>query len=300
MSAPTTSDELRNALFTAILQGDDNGLDALCKQYAGAVVDHFEEWKKVPAEIRADEQSTRAWVHCVMTIATLFEAHGIPTLMQQLSGGSDNLIERWRGTLARAIALSQNGDYDASNELLEPLRVELVGAQGDVVDEFRPKTFGTLGKNAFYLGRRQQAVNFMRMALDDCTRSGDAAGVRAYSENLRVLTAASAAESDDAASLRLLRIRALIARAQDLSDAARYDQSCDSLDQTLREIDAAGDGPGSEYRGKALGLLGLNRFRMGDRSKAREHTAAALEDCRTRSDADGVRAYSANLAYLEK
>ena len=300
MSDPTTPTELRDALFTAILQEDADRLMTLCNDYGGAIVEHFATWTKVPPEVRGHEQSMQAWAHCLMTLARLFEDNGVPDLMERLTGGADNPIVRWRDTFARASALAQAGDYEASSQLLANLSAEMKGAQGDIVDDYLPKAYGLLGTNAFHLGRHDEAVRFTRQALDDCRRSGDTAGVRAYTENLRVLAAAAAAASTDEASVRLCRIRASLARAQDLSDDARFDQSNDLLEEVLAEIAAAGDRPGREYRGKALGLLGLNCLRLGDSARARTHTTAALEDCRTRADGDGVRIYTANLAHLDR
>jgi len=297
---PMTPYELQHALFTAILQEDDETLCNLCSEHAAAIVEHFPAWKRVPAEVRDNPQAVKAWGHCLMTLATLFESEGIPDLMEHLTGGAENVIVRWQRAFAHAGALAQNAQYEASSRLLETMAGELEGAQGDIVDDYRPKVYGLLGTNAFHLHRDEDAQRLTQRALEECRRIGDASGVRAYTENLRVLAAAAATRSTDERSVRMLRIRASIARAQDLSDEARFDQSNDLLSDAIADIDAAGDGPGGEYAGKAYGLLGLNCLRLGDRERARIHTTKALDCCRARNDADGIRFYTVNLAHLDR
>jgi tetratricopeptide (TPR) repeat protein len=298
MSNPPST-TLRDALFAAILKGDDETLTALCNRYAAAIVEYFPEWTTVPVELRTNQDVMRAWGQCLMTLASLFEDQGIPDLMERLTGGAEDLFVRWRNTLAHASALAEAAEFAASSEVLSGLVAELERAQGDIVDNYRPKAYGLLGANAFQLGRYEEALRFTKMAVEDCRRSGDTAGVRAYTENLRILSVAVSTASDDEASLRLRRIRATIARAQDASDDGRFDQSNTLIDEALADIAAAQDGPGGEYRGKALGLLGLNHFRLGDTSRAHEHTSAALDACRAHADADGIRIYEANLARID-
>ena len=293
-----TPQELQQSLFNAILEGDGGTLNDLCNQYTAAIVEHFSNWTKAPPAIRANPQAVQAWGHCLMTLAQLFESAGIPDLMERLTGGADSV--RWRKTFTRANAVAQNGEYAASSQLLEALVRELDGAQGAIVDDYRSKAYGLLGTNAFRLGREDEARRLTSRALEECRRIGDASGVRTYIENLRVLAAAEATRSTDARTIRLLRIRASVARAQDLSDDARFDQSNDVLGTAIADIEAAGDGPGSEYAGKAYGLLGLNCLRLGDMVRARTHTTRALECCRSQNDADGIRIYTANLGHLDR
>jgi hypothetical protein len=297
---PMTSDELQQSLFGAILQGDEGTLTELCNAHADAIVAQFPNWRRVPANLRANERAVQGWGHCLMTLATLFESAGIPDLMESLTGGADNLITRWTRTFTHADALARNGDYAASTEVLSSIAAEMEGAHGPIVDDYRPKVYGLLGTNAFHLGQPDEAMRFTTHALEDCRRSGDAAGVRAYTENRRVLAVAAMAESYDEHSVRVRRIRASIARAQDLSDDARFDQSNDILGDVIADIMSAGDGPGSEYAAKAFGLCGLNCLRIGDAAGARGHTITALAHCRTSGDADGVRVYTANLAHLDQ
>jgi len=294
------STELQQSLFTAILQGNDLALKDICNKHADAILEYFPSWTQVPPAVAANPQAVQAWVHCLQTLATLFESVGIPDLMKHLTGDLVNICVRWQKTIARAKGLAQHGQYAASTELLEGLARELDHAQGNIVDDYRPKVYGLLGMNAFHLGHDDDAQRLTNRALEDCRRAGDASGVRVYTENLRVLAAAAATRSTDERDVRMLRIRAAIARAQDLSDDARFDQSNDALDTAIADIDAAGDGPGSEYAGKAYGLLGLNWLRLGDAAHARALTTKALEYCRSRNDADGVRTYASNLAHLDR
>jgi tetratricopeptide (TPR) repeat protein len=162
------------------------------------------------------------------------------------------------------------------------------------VDDYRPKVFGLVGSNFFKLGDRDQALKYTELALNECKRSGDAEGVRVYTENLRVLSAAIFAESADQESVRLRRIRSAIARAQDLSDSARFDLSSSVLDEVLNDI-GADKNAAAEYRGKVYGLLGLNSYRLGQIESARSYTEKALEECDTTSDVEGIRVYTANL-----
>lgn len=298
MIAQGTPDELRNALFDAILQGADDRVLALCNRYAAAIVEHFQKWTSLPPEVRADERAVQAWAHCLMTLADLFEANGIPDLMDRLTGRADNPIRRWQDTFARADALASTGRYDESTRLLCSMLDELRGAQGNAVDDILPKIYGMLGSNAFHVGDRREAERLTRLALEECRQSGDRGGVSTYTENLHMLQAAEAAEADDEPSRRLLRIRATLARAQDLSDQARYDRSNAVLHDALAEITAAANGPGADLRAKALGLLGLNYHRLGNRPHALEYTRVALDDCRSRGDDLGIRVYTLNMTHL--
>jgi hypothetical protein len=299
MTAPRTPDELRDALFDAILRGDDDSLLALCNQYQAAIAQFFPTWTTVPPELRGDEQAVRVWAHCLMTLAELFDANGIPDLMERLTGRDDNPLLRWQDTYAQADALASSGRYEDSTRLLSSMLDELGGAQGSAVDEIRPKVYGLLGSNAFHVGDLGEAERLTGLALEDCRRSGDHDGVRTYTENIRVLHAAAAAEAGDEPSRRLLRIRAALARAQDLSDQARYDRSNSVLHDVLTEITAAADGPGADLRAKALGLLGLNHHRLGNHARAVEFTTAALDESRFRGDDHGVRVYTLNSNQLQ-
>jgi tetratricopeptide (TPR) repeat protein len=295
-----TSTELRDALFTAILAQQNDALIAVCNQNVAEIVEHFGEWAIVPVAVRSDREALQRYGHCLMILAKLFEANGMPQLMERIAGGGDNIIVRWRNAYTQAKALADGGNYEESSRLLVELRARMEGAQGPVVDNYRPKILGLLGWNAFYRGRRDEAVEMTNLALADCRRIDDFTGIRAYTENLQVLAVAVTAESSDEGSVRLRRIRASLARAQDLSDDARFDQSNDLLEAALADIKSAEAGSGLEYHGKALGLLGLNFFRMGDMDAAREHTTNALAECQRRADIDGERIYSENLQRIDK
>lgn len=298
MREPTTTEELRAALFTAILDEDDETLSNLCNGYTSAILESFGDWTRVPEDARENPAAIQAWGHCLMTLAKIFEDGGLPQLMERLTGGSDNPIIRWRNAFSHASQLRKAGELDASNEVLLRIIADMEGAQGPAVDDYRPKVYGMLGTNFFSSGNRHEALKYTQLALEECQRIGDAEGVRAYSENLRVLAAAASAESGDEASARLRRIRGTIARAQDLSDEARFDLSNSVLDEALADIDTAGETIGAEYRGKLYGLLGLNYFRLNDRSRARSYTEKALEACRAANDSEGVRVYTANLSFI--
>ncbi|HKI00785.1 MAG TPA: hypothetical protein VKK31_02280 [Thermoanaerobaculia bacterium] len=298
MREPKTSEELRAALFTAILDDDSETFLRFCTGYASAIIENFGDWTRVPEEARKDPEAVQAWGHCLMTLARIFADGGLPQLMERLTGGSDNPIIRWRNAFSRAGQLSQAGEYDASNEVLLRIAADMEGARGPAVDDYLPKVFGLLGSNFFRLGNPRQALEYTQLALEDCQRSGDAEGVRVYAENLRVLAAAASAESGEEASARLRRIRGGIARAQDLSDDARFDLSNSVLDEVLTEIGSADEATGAEYRGKIYGLLGLNHFRLNDSACARSYTERALEECDAASDSEGIRVYTANLSLL--
>lgn len=96
----------------------------------------------------------------------------------QESGGS--LLET-RVTIAQAQKLSDEAEFEKSNEMLLPLAGTNVPRS---VSEFQGKIWGLLGLNFYRLGDFVQAQHFTQMAFDHCKKFQDVDGIRIYSANL--------------------------------------------------------------------------------------------------------------------
>lgn len=81
-----------------------------------------------------------------------------------------------RGSIAHAQLLSDNGDFRASNTELE----SLLHRAGDYLG----KVHGLLGLNHHLLGDRIKAQEHTTLALAECERRSDAAGIAVYTANL--------------------------------------------------------------------------------------------------------------------
>jgi tetratricopeptide (TPR) repeat protein len=300
MKEPTTPEELQWALFQASRSADAETMMRLVNDYDQVILQNFAQWARVPEQLREDHTEVEAYGRFLMLVARLFERAGMPTLMERLAGNENNPIIRWRNSFNRAEQLGKSGDLTESNQLLFELIDDMKGAEGSAIDDYRPKILGLIGSNYFHLGNADEALRYTKAALEECRRSGDASGVRIYTENLQVLSVAASADSLDEKSVRVRRIRASIARAQDLSDEARYDLSNSILEEVLAEIGLSGKTTGAEYRGKVFGLLGLNCYRLANYEPARTYTENALKECSAAEDADGIRVYTANLAAIAK
>lgn len=289
-NAEPDSETLRDALFTAIGQGDGHQFAALCNQYAPLIVQYFDGWKKVPQNIRGDREAVDLWGHCLITIAGAFESAGHPQLLASLMGPpGDNPITRWVREFTRASHLSETGQYQESNAALLKILDEMQGSLGSAIDDSRPKVYGLLGTNFFRMDDPGQARKYTELALRDCERTGDQEGVSIYTENLATLLAADP-------ECALAQCRRKIARAQDLSDQLRYAESTALLHAALGDIEQNPEL--RSYRSKVHGLMGSNFFRLGETARARELTERAVQDCEADRDDKGVRIYRENLRVI--
>jgi hypothetical protein len=170
---------------------------------------------------------------------------------------------------------------------------------GSAMDQYRPKVYGLLGTNYFWLRDLSNARKYTLLALEDCRRTGDEEGVRTYTENMALFSSGSDHGDSQAATPPVIRFRKEIARAQDLSDEVRYEESNEVLEAVLRKMNSLPVGSQEAFRGKVYGLLGLNLFRLGQMTDSRQYTELALKHCKQDGDEDGVRIYTLNIAVID-
>jgi hypothetical protein len=292
-----TPQALLAALRDASARRDEAALVALANAHAAEILEHFGRWLTVPEEIRADAAAVQAWAEPLVLLAQMFEASGYPQLMQRLQGGVGDVLQRWESELARAERYVAAGHYAQVSPLVEPLLPELERAGGPAVDALRARACALLARVQVEQGEHAGGEAWMQRALAAAVAAEDYASIRRYRSDLRVMRVIAAAGREDGEGQDLLRLRAAIAAAQALSDAARFAESNATLGALQAQADYAALLP--EFAGKIHGLLGLNCARLGDYAAAREHTAQALEHCRRDADLDGVRIYEANLQHIE-
>jgi tetratricopeptide (TPR) repeat protein len=286
------SETLRDALFTAISQGDGDEFTDLCNQNASLIFQYFDDWRQVPETIRQDPEAVNEWGNCLFTIASIFEDSGYPELRVALMGHSeDNRFAQWVNTFNKAHHLSDTGKYEESNAALLEILTEMQGITGRAIDEYRPKVYGLLGTNFFRINNLSKARQYTEHALTDCERTGDRGGVAAYTENLAIILAADPESS-------VAQCRKNIAKAQDLSDQMRYEYSNTILREVLADIKQNPEL--RSYRSKVYGLMGLNHFRLDDLQHAKKYTELAVHDCEADGDDKGIRIYKENLRVISE
>jgi tetratricopeptide (TPR) repeat protein len=293
--------ELHEALHAAIEGNDADAFNNLVRQHLAEIMARFDSWTTIPAEIRTDQDAVSRYVESLYSIARAFEAAGEPTLIDLLVGPDEtNPIVQWNRRLSQAQALSEAGEYPDSDVLLNEILAEMEGASGPTVVNLRPKILGKLGFNALHEREYSVALDYTEQAYDACATAGDEEGLVTYYENLMALRVVQALDTEPENGQRLLDVRRLVARAQDATDAGRYQASTDKLSEALSALQDHGE---SElFRAllpKVHGLLGFNAFKLGRTAKAREHCALALEAAQTNGDSEGVRIYAANIESID-
>lgn len=284
--------ELRAALFKAILQRDGDKFTALCNKHAQSILEHFDDWRRPPETIRDNPEEMSAWGHCLIRIAEAFESAGHPQLLVSLVGDTeDNPISRWTNAFPKAHGLSDTGNYKQSNATLLEVVDEMRGSTGTAIDELRPKIYGLLGTNYFRMEDLANARHYTELALMDCERTGDLEGVAVYTENLAMLLTT---ESNSPTA----HCRKTIAKAQDFSDQFRYERSNALLRDVIEDIKANTEL--RPYRSKVYGLMGSNYYRLDDIQHAKDYTELAIQSCKEDGDDKGVRVYTENLKVVSK
>jgi tetratricopeptide (TPR) repeat protein len=292
---------LHQALYAAIETRDADAFNALLREHGGDLLEQFGTWTKVPQEIRANREATARYVDSLVTIARLFEANGQPAFMQRITGpDATNPALVWKRGVAEAQALSNAGEYATSSAKLEKILAEMQGASGNVVDELKPKILGSLGTNALHVRDFEIALDYNERAYEACAAVGDEEGLVAYYDNLQSLRLIARLKTGPERAERLLGIRRLICRAQDAADAGRYGVSLSILSGVLPALTDDGDDGG--FRAllpKVHGLIGYNEHRLGNKARAREQIALALQSAKDFGDLDGVRIYTVSLQTLD-
>lgn len=180
-----TPEALREALFEALVAGDERALSALCEKHAAKIIECFPQWQKVPAEVRADASKIPAYAQGLMGLAQHMAEAGHPELMQRLMPpAAANPITGYESALQRARTAIDELRYDSALEVLEPLVRELGKVQGSAVERYLPIARGFIAECQFHSGRVEAAIEPASLALADCERSGDIEGVVAYRRTL--------------------------------------------------------------------------------------------------------------------
>lgn len=286
---------LRQHLFDCIRRGDRHGLLRSCRTYAEDIVALFDQWTMVPEPIRTDPRQIQEWAESLVAIAETLASLGRPEPRERLFGGGEaNPFERWRRRFAEAKWLSESGQHRQSTAMLKALLNDMRG--GPLVDRIRPEVIGLLGLNAVRAGAWAYAITHFQVAHDQCLATGDAKGVRIYRRQLHLLELAREIKQDTPAGRRMAGFLTRLMQAQDLSDRTHYRASTAILEDLLGTLDP--EGAERRYRGKILGQLGSDYFRLRDVSAARRFTEQALEECRRHDDLHGVEVYTLNLQVI--
>jgi hypothetical protein len=292
---------LHQALSAAIEARDAAAFNALIHEHGSDLLEQFVTWTTVPPEVRANREATKRYVESLITIARVFEANGQPAFMQRITGpAGTNPAVVWQRSVAEAQTLSEGGEYAASSAALEKILAQMQGASGNVVDNLKPKILGSLGANALHMRDFATALKYNEQAYEASAAVGDEEGLVAYYDNLQSLRLIARLEREPARAERLLDVRRLICRAQDAADAGRYGVSLGVLSGVLPALTAERDD--EAFRAllpKCYGLTGFNEHRLGNKARAREQIALALQSAKDCSDRDGVRIYTVSLQTLD-
>jgi hypothetical protein len=293
--------ELHQAFNAAIEAKDANALNSLLAQHFDDVIAQFDSWSTIPVEIRQDQNAAMAYGRSLLAIAQVFEAAGEPALIERLTGDDEtNPINVWNRKLSNAQALSEAGQYEQSTEKLKEVLAELNTSTGTGVTNLRPKVLGRLGYNALNINDYASALDYTSQAHEASVAAADEEGIVAYYENLVSLQAINILEADPERGKRLLNLRRLIVRAQDSADAGRYQASLTQLSDAVSIIESdSSDNLFESLKPKVYGLLGFNEYKLTNVTKAREHTALALERSKKLGDVEGIRIYSSNLELID-
>jgi len=265
------------------------------------ILSAFPGWTTLPEPIRGDPQAINRYGNKLIQVAQILKAKGHPGPLRTLEGDRDtNPIRRWHEVFAQSQALAEAERYADSIEVLSSLLAELDQMSGSAVEDSRPKVFGALGTVWFKAGDVSRAFHWTHRALQACVDNEDSNGIATYRETLQMLDALYLPTVNPEAGARLLQCRRLIASAQAASDHFDYAESNQALDQALAIMGEGDERLRSSFIGKIYGLRGWNHHYLGDDSAARADTERALAECRAAGDPDGVRIYTANVAFLSK
>lgn len=160
-------------------------LTRLCGKNIDSVRSQFEEWKRIPAHIRADSKKQENFVQTLIYLAEVHRKAGDDSLIKKLlDNASDNPIEQWQNNIIHAQELSASGDMDKSKQLLLATIPELDESVGNARQALLPKAYGHLGVVLFHLNDLEGAVSNTHKALVLCREFCDWEGVASYTGNL--------------------------------------------------------------------------------------------------------------------
>ena len=179
------SETLRELLFTTILQNDTYKFADLCNRYASLIIRYFNDWRRVPQDIRQDPEEVNKWESGLIAIANTFMSAGHQELVASLEGTNEaNPIIPMESSMCLSTVLSERGRYKESNEASVEILKTMEGCVGSAKDELRPKIYGLIGTNFFRINDLSKAREYTEIALFECKRTGDRQGIAIYTENL--------------------------------------------------------------------------------------------------------------------
>ncbi len=184
--APRSPEDLRCLLFDAVASGKALELAELAEAHEAIVLEHFADWKIVPAHARRDPAATQAYAQGLIGLAQHFaEVRGRPELFAALVGApADNPLARWQQALSAAKEQMEAVEYANAATTLRAALDDAKGLSGSGVDSLLPVTLGQLGACLFHAGDADGAVAPVERALALCEGQKDDEGVRAYLGNL--------------------------------------------------------------------------------------------------------------------
>lgn len=188
------SEALRDLLWSAVRRCDVEEFEAICSRCAAEIIAAFPRWKRVPEAV--SPQEVRTYCDGLLALAQHFEAAGQPQLIESLCG-DDNPRRRWLRALEGADALSNAGDPEAAFKLVHAAVGDLETHSGTGVDRLRGMIFGRLGKYRYHAHDFSGAGIWLRRALAECERVGDAEGIQVYTRDLSMLERLTQRKSDD-------------------------------------------------------------------------------------------------------
>lgn len=197
-----------------------------------------------------------------------------------------------------AFDLSRQGRFEESNQVARAVLRDLDQLAGPTRDDMCAKLLGLVGTNLYHLGDLPGCREYTLKAAAICRQTGDRNGAQIYATTLRALAGQPMSAAPDLLRRETALVEA-IAKAQRLSDVTRFAESNERLQALLDRPGDGGDALTNRYRGKVLGLLGLNHYRLGEVALARRLTAAALAACEADDDAEGVVIYKDNLRHMQ-
>ena len=185
-AAPATPDQMRDALFGAVLSGKGRELDRLCRTHRDAIAQHFPAWQKPPEELRSNPEAMQRYVNGLIGVAQFFaDSLGDASLIERLMGPPEsNPLVQWQNRLAEARELMDGLRYAEATQALSDLLIDVRELKGSGADRYQPITLGYLGECYFHQGEPARALPHLEQALRLCEQSGDGAGVAAYLDSL--------------------------------------------------------------------------------------------------------------------
>ncbi|MCA9683718.1 MAG: hypothetical protein KC457_16070, partial [Myxococcales bacterium] len=178
---PQTPAQLFEALKEALVTGEAQRFEALCREHRAEIVAAFPSWQK-PGKAPEDLETT---VQVLGTTAQfLATALGEPEPWRRLTEPEDNPFVRWQAAREGIMQRVEVLDYAGAVERALALLVDLDSCSGSGRDQEEEITRGMLGQLLRHLGRVDEALPHLEWTLARCQAQGDAEGIGVYLRQL--------------------------------------------------------------------------------------------------------------------